>query len=96
MHLLAFFPAAVALGAAVGAAADAVPVVATTFTAPLIPLEQNAGSDDQFPMPECGGFQLEEATVDQMQAAMANGTLTSVQLVTCYMLRAYQTEDFIK
>ncbi|KAK8070423.1 amidase [Apiospora hydei] len=45
-------------------------------------------------MPQCGGFQLEEATIDQMQAAMENGTLTSVQLVTCYMMRTYQTQEY--
>ena len=47
-------------------------------------------------MPRCGSFQLEEATIDQIQAAMGNGTLTSVQLVTCYMMRTYQTEDYAK
>ncbi|KAF3766424.1 hypothetical protein M406DRAFT_60802 [Cryphonectria parasitica EP155] len=45
-------------------------------------------------MGPCGSFQLEEATIDQMQAAMANGTLTSQQLVACYMTRTYQTNSY--
>ncbi|KAK7916889.1 Amidase [Apiospora marii] len=48
---------------------------------PLFPLQEHADSTQLFPMPPCGGFQLEEATIDQMQAAMGNGTITSVQLV---------------
>jgi len=47
-------------------------------------------------MARCGSFKLEEATIDDMQKAMAKGTLTSVQLVQCYMLRNYQTDDYIK
>lgn len=44
----------------------------------------------------CGQFTLEEATIDQMQQAMENGTLTSQQLVLCYMQRTYQTEEYIR
>ena len=47
-------------------------------------------------MPSCYGFTLEEATIDQMQDAMSSGKLTSVQLVTCYMKRIYQTDQYIK
>ncbi|KAK6840227.1 hypothetical protein PG987_006093 [Apiospora arundinis] len=57
-------------------------------------LQENVDSAELFPMPRCGNFQLEEATIDQMQEAMSNGTLTSVQLATCYMMRTYQTEDY--
>lgn len=46
-------------------------------------------------MPPCGTFSLEEASIDQMQAAMGNGSLTSQQLVTCYMIRTYQTNSYI-
>ncbi|KAK7736510.1 hypothetical protein SLS53_006940 [Cytospora paraplurivora] len=46
-------------------------------------------------MPSCGGFDLEEATIDQMQDAMANGTLTSQQLTSCYITRTYQTNSYI-
>ncbi|KAG8169476.1 hypothetical protein KVR01_000221 [Diaporthe batatas] len=62
----------------------------------LFPLEQYADSVALFPMPPCGTFGLEEASIDQMQAAMANGSLTSQQLVACYMIRTYQTNSYIK
>nr|XP_036577411.1 amidase [Colletotrichum truncatum]KAF6784382.1 amidase [Colletotrichum truncatum] len=52
-------------------------------------------SADLFPMPLCGGFELHEATIDQMQAAMEAGTLTSQQLVACYLQRTYQTQEYI-
>lgn len=64
-------------------------------TPSLFPLQDKADTVDLFPMPPCGSFQLEEATIDQMQEAMANGTLTSQQLVLCYLVRTYQTEDYI-
>ncbi len=62
----------------------------------FFPLEQNANTTELFPMPPCGNFQLLEATIDEMQAAMKNGTLTSQQLVLCYMNRMYQTQGYIK
>lgn len=65
------------------------------MTPNLIPLEKNAGSDNLFPMADCFGFKLHEATIDQMQAAMANGTLSSVQLVSCYMTRQFQTQQYL-
>lgn len=68
----------------------------TQHTPPLIPLQQYAGTADLFPMADCFGFKLEEATIDQMQKAMEEGRLTSVGLVTCYMTRAFQTEQYIK
>lgn len=67
-----------------------------TYTPPLLPLEANAGSDNLFPMDSCFGFKLHEATIDEMQEAMRKGKLTSVQLVTCYMTRAHQTQQYIK
>jgi amidase len=66
------------------------------LTPNLIPLQQNAGSDKLFPMADCFGFQLHEATIDQMQTAMARGNLTSVQLVSCYMTRQFQTQQYLK
>ncbi|KAG9496678.1 hypothetical protein J7337_011458 [Fusarium musae] len=61
----------------------------------MIPLEKNAGSSDLFPMPDCNGFKLEEATFTEMQDAMKAGKLTSVQLVTCYLMRTYQTKEYL-
>ncbi|KAH6990148.1 amidase signature domain-containing protein [Ilyonectria destructans] len=61
----------------------------------LIPLQQNAGSDNLFPMGDCFGFDLHEATITEMQEAMRLGHLTSTQLVTCYLVRTYQTQEYI-
>jgi hypothetical protein len=47
-------------------------------------------------MPLCKGYKIEDATVDDLQDFMANGNLTTVQLVTCYMQRYYQTNQYIK
>lgn len=49
-----------------------------------------------FPMPLCHGFKLEEATIDQLQETMSNGSLTSVQIVRCYLQRIYQTDEYLK
>lgn len=51
------------------------------------PVLQNGSLADsgQFPMPLCHGFKLEEATIDQLQQALSNGTMTSVKLALCYM-----------
>ncbi|KAF4465799.1 hypothetical protein FALBO_7329 [Fusarium albosuccineum] len=66
-----------------------------SYTPNLIPLQKNAGTEDLFPMGDCNGFKLEEATIDEMQEAMRSGKLTSVQLVTCYLIRTYQTQDSV-
>lgn len=62
------------------------------------PVLQNGSLADsgQFPMPLCHGFQLEEATIDQLQQVLSNGTLTSVKLAMCYMKRIYQTDGYIR
>ncbi|KAG0157702.1 hypothetical protein PDIDSM_4887 [Penicillium digitatum] len=49
----------------------------------------------QFPMRTCHGFQLEEATVDEIQAELTVGNFTSVQLLECYMDRVYQTQPYL-
>lgn len=64
-------------------------------SASLFPLEQYAGTAELFPMAPCGTFRLEEATIDEMQQAMTNGTLSSQQLVMCYITRTYQTNSYI-
>jgi amidase len=62
------------------------------------PVLQNGSLADsgQFPMPLCHGFKLEEATIDQLQQALSNGTLTSVKLAMCYLKRIYQTDGYIR
>ncbi|KIW46380.1 uncharacterized protein PV06_02054 [Exophiala oligosperma] len=64
-------------------------------TADVFPLLQDANTTELFPMPQCGAFQLQEATIDQMQSAMSNGSVTSTQLVLCYLERAYQTQNYL-
>lgn len=49
-----------------------------------------------FPMRLCHGFKLEEASVDDLQKRMSNGSLTSVQLLDCYLDRIYQTQPYLK
>lgn len=82
--------------AGLASATDQVASLHLGLTPSLFPLEADADTTNLFPMEKCGGFELEEATIDQMQAAMANGTLTSVQLVVCYMIRNFQTDDYAK
>jgi amidase len=60
------------------------------------PRLEKAGTTDLFPVPLCNGFKLEEATVDELQHAMATGVLTSVKLVTCYLQRIYQVDNYIR
>ena len=52
--------------------------------------------DKLFPMPDCSGVILEEATVDALQDAMSKGHLTSTQIAMCYMQRVHQTNGYIK
>ncbi|KAK3988951.1 amidase [Cladorrhinum sp. PSN332] len=77
-----------ALPAALGGGVALTPPRATTTTT-------TTATINPFPVPLCGTFKLEEATIDQMQAAMENGTLTSVQLVKCYLERTFQTNEYI-
>ncbi|KAI3548316.1 amidase [Colletotrichum filicis] len=67
----------------------------STTVPSVFPLLEDVGSAYLFPMPLCGTFKLEEATIDEMQAALTAGTLTSQQLVGCYIQRTYQTQEYI-
>jgi amidase len=49
-----------------------------------------------FPMRRCHGFKLEEATIDQIQGRLENGTFTSVELLECYLDRIHQTQPYLK
>jgi amidase len=49
-----------------------------------------------FPMRHCHGFKLEEASVDQIQERLENGTFTSVELLECYLDRVHQTQPYLK
>jgi hypothetical protein len=70
--------------------------LAGLVTPPLIPLLKNAGTTNLFPMSDCFGFKLEEASIDDIQKALAKGQLTSVQLVLCSTVRAHQTQQYTK
>ncbi len=52
--------------------------------------------DNLFPMPDCNGLILEEATVDYLQNAMNKGQLTSTKIALCYLQRIYQTNGYTK
>lgn len=49
-----------------------------------------------FPMRRCHGFKLEEASVDEIQAHLSNGTFNSVELLQCYLDRIHQTQPYLK
>lgn len=51
---------------------------------------------DLFAMPLCNGVKIEEATIDQLQGHLSTGSLTSEQLVSCYLVRSVQTGEYIK
>lgn len=50
----------------------------------------------KFPMRHCHGFKLEEASVDEIQAQLSNGSFTSVELLQCYLDRIHQTQPYLK
>jgi amidase len=59
------------------------------------PPQDAVGTLALFPMPTCMGITLEEATIDQLQGYMRDGTLTSVELLACYMERVHQVDKYI-
>lgn len=59
------------------------------------PIPGNNGSA-LFPMRPCRGFQLEEASIDDIQGLLTSRALSSVDLVSCYLERVYQTSSYLK
>ncbi|EEP77697.1 conserved hypothetical protein [Uncinocarpus reesii 1704] len=57
--------------------------------------ELGSNGTSLFPMPLCHGFRLEEATIDELQAQLTSGRLTSVDLVECYTERIFQTNGYV-
>lgn len=49
-----------------------------------------------FPIATCGSITLEEASINELQLAMTNGSLTSRQLVECYLDRIFQTNEYLQ
>jgi amidase len=56
----------------------------------------NASAAAWHAMPLCKGFSIEDVTIDGLQQYMASSNLSSVQLLSCYMQRYYQTNQYIK
>lgn len=89
-------PIGIAAALVVGLVLSALAQDVSGSTVSLFPIIENVDSASFLPMASCGNFKLEEATIDEMQTAMEAGTLTAVQLATCYLIRMYQTDDYIK
>ncbi|USP80289.1 Putative amidase C869.01 [Curvularia clavata] len=62
----------------------------------FFPSQDAAETTALFPMPTCHGVTLEEATMDQLQGYLGDGTLTSVKLLKCYLDRIYQVDEYIR
>lgn len=45
------------------------------------------------PVPLCKGVNIEDATIDTLQQYMADGSLSSQDLVTCYLDRIDKTNE---
>ena len=58
--------------------------------------DQNAPPAHLFAMPPCHGVKIEDASIDALHSLLAAGTLSSVDLVTCYIERARQTGQYLK
>ncbi|ODM22444.1 putative amidase [Aspergillus cristatus] len=52
-------------------------------------------ASDLFPMRPCRGLQLEEASIDDIQGLLTSRALSSVDLVSCYLDRIYQTSSYL-
>jgi amidase len=59
------------------------------------PSQDAAGTPALFPLPSCQGITLEEATIDQLSGYMSDGTLTSTQILRCYVKRIQQVDEYI-
>ncbi|XP_014553358.1 hypothetical protein COCVIDRAFT_29395 [Bipolaris victoriae FI3] len=61
----------------------------------FFPPQDAANTSALFPMPKCQGITLEEATIDQLQGYMSDGTITSVDILRCYLDRIHQVDKYI-
>lgn len=61
----------------------------------FFPPQDAAGTPALFPMPPCKNVTIEEATIDQLQHYLGQGTLTSVDLLKCYLKRVRQVDEYI-
>ena len=58
--------------------------------------DQNESGAKLFPMGQCHGLRLEEATIDQLQQWMSSQELTARELADCYFQRVLQTDGYIR
>ena len=58
--------------------------------------DQSQSGERLFPMRDCQGLKLEEATIDQLQQWMRAEKLTTQQLVACYLQRIDQTDGYVR
>jgi len=63
------------------------------YNFPPMSLAQSPGL---FPMALCNGLQIEEATIDVLQAYMDIGLLDAATLVQCYIQRIIQVDPYVK
>ena len=61
-----------------------------------VPPQDQMNTPSLFPMPECHGIVIEEATIDDLQDALRNGQLTSLMLAECFLKRREQVDVYIK
>jgi amidase len=54
-----------------------------------------AGHGHRFSMSDCHGFQIEEATIDELQEHLHTGSLSTQQLSICYLQRFWQINDYL-
>lgn len=96
-------PLALTLGASVWTSCAAQQIIPDILaTDPLqqpypfyFPPQDAAETPALFPMPPCKNVTLEEATIDQLQTYLGRGTLTSVDLLKCYLKRVRQVDEYI-
>jgi len=87
MIFLTSITAALVAGA-IAAPEDSISSLSTSYN--------NASAAAWHAMPLCRGFSIEDATIDELQQYMTTSKLSSVQLLSCYMQRYYQTDQYIK
>ncbi|KAF2136430.1 uncharacterized protein K452DRAFT_302761 [Aplosporella prunicola CBS 121167] len=56
----------------------------------------NESVEDVLPMQLCANFTLEEATIDEMQTVMSNGSMTAVDFTLCFLERIFQTDEYVR